>query len=69
MIFVFYISGSILSDLGYSRSEDDLDESITRGRWKFRRSSPNSKEQVNQNKRRRSDNMVLYKYISSLTLQ
>lgn len=52
--------GSIISDLGYSRSEDDLDESITRGPWKFRRSSPNTKEQTNQNKRRRSENMVNY---------
>ena len=50
------VLGSLLSDLSYSRSEDDLDSTLTRcGRvWKRHRPSLTAGDEATNNKKRRS---------------
>jgi hypothetical protein len=50
------VSGSLLSDLSYSRSEDDLDSTLTRcGKvWKKHRPSLTAGDEATSAKRRRS---------------
>jgi hypothetical protein len=50
------VLGSLLSDLSYSRSEDDLDSTLTRcGKvWKRHRPSLTAEDEAANNKRRRS---------------
>lgn len=50
------VSGSLLSDLSYSRSEDDLDTTLTRSGkpWKKHRPSLTAGDEATSAKRRRS---------------